>query len=447
MKQKLEEVIILGIMCCLLMACGTGDKEQSVYVQPEMKGEINVSVYQSSEWLETAVMLFQEKYPDMTVNIHPFYTGEDVLVTENGGTTTMSVRPAGQTREDYLSQLNTKLLAGSADDIVITSEGLPLESYINMGVFVDLSLYFENAEEINEENYYMNIFDAYRTEEGELYQLPLSAMSCPMICFDKELADATGFGPDIDAKALTWREALDIGKKMYDASEYVNTFMPEAWSLVADIFTKTVISSVDYENGVIRLDEDELWELFAIFEELEYYQSCPMGFDVYNNECHEAFKMSYSQDTMFAVSAVQGHYIATPWKQDDGQVYLSPYYALDFGISGKSQNKELAWEFLRFLLSDEVQTLPSFPNSGVNKKGLVARVERQADAWNCTEEEKKLVVETVEGWISQITAYRAEDTDLIQISEGTYFDYVNGVATEEETIAALKEHLEQYISQ
>lgn len=461
--KKIIRLILITIMAFALCACGsTPDKpkEESVqtktkgksenkkdYKQPAMKGEVNVNVYESSEWLETAAQMFMAKYPDMKVNIHTFYTGTDALVTENGSTSSMTSRPAGQKREDYTAQLNTQLLSGKADDIVITSVGLPLGRYVKMGVFEDLSWYLKSAKEINDSNYYMNIFDAYRTKSGALYQLPISATAIPLMNFDKKLIDQTGIGPAEGTSAITWREALDLGEKMYEASTLPNTFMPDARSIVGDLFTKSVVASINYDTGKIELDKEKMLGLLGVFKELENYKTVPEGFDFFNNECHTPYIVGYSPDVENALHAVRKELSPLQWKYDDGNVYLSPYYAYDFGITSQSKNKELAWEFLKFLISDEVQTLPSCPNAGVNKKGLQARVEGYANTEGCSAEETKEMISLVDGWVSQITAYRAEDTDLIQISEGVLNKFIDGNLSAEETIDQLTSRLEQYMNE
>lgn len=416
------------------------------YVQPEMKGEISVNIYESSEWLTTAAQMFTEKYPDMKVNIHDFYNGTDIYIHTGDGVTTTGVRPVGQTREDYIAQLNTQILSKEADDIMITSIGLPIGRYIQMGVFEDLSFYLEQTEEINESNYYMNIFDACRTPEGALYQFPISAMAIPTVKFDSALMEHTGISPAPGTEAITWREALDLGKQMYDASSLPNTFMNSARNIVSDVFTKSTIASIHYDTGKVEIDRDNMLDILSVFEEMEDYKSVPSDFN-YNNELHVPYGIHYRSDVETAIDMQHYEDMVLQWKYDDGKVYLSPYFALDFGISSQSKNKELAWEFLKFLVSDEVQTLPSCPYAGVNKNGLKARVEGYVSTSGSSQEMLQSVTDIVDGWITQINGYRSEDTELIQIAEGTLAEYMDGSATAEETIDNLIRRLEQYMNE
>jgi multiple sugar transport system substrate-binding protein len=418
----------------------------SGYTPPEMNGEISINVYESAEWLETAVKMFTEKYSGMQVNIRDFYNGTDILVNDGQGTTAAGDRPSGQTREDYISQLNTQILSGKADDIIITSIGLPMGRYIKMGVFENLSFYLGSAEEINADNYYMNIFDACRTVSGAVYQFPLSATAVPTVRFEVALLQSTGLGPASGAKAISWREALDIGKQMYGASTLANTFMPAPRSILGDLFTKTTVASINYDTGAVEIDRDKIKALLNVFDELKDYKTMPRDFNL-NNESHTVCQINYVNDAEAAMLVLDNKDTILQWQYDDGKVYLSPYYALDFGITSQSENKELSWEFLKFLVSDEVQTLPSFPNAGVNKNGLRARVAGYMSSYGRSAEDISAATAIVDGWVSQISAYRTEDTDILQISEGTFNDFADGLVSADESIDNLIKKLEQYMNE
>lgn len=444
-KKRITNIIfVFGMLCLILTACRNKSNDiNPLYMQPEMKGEIIVSVYQSEEWMEMAVQMFEEKYPGVKVQVEPFYTGRDSVVVEGSGSTLVD-RPAGQTKEDYATWLNAQLMSGSAGDIVGTSDGLAIQKYENMGVFEDLSLYLEGAAEINDESCYMNIFESYRTETGELYQFPVSAMACPLFMFNAEIVQETGNLSKIKGKSLTWREALTLAEEMYDASDMPGRCLPEARAILGNIFTKTVVDSVDYDNNKVKLQETELLEILGAFEEFNYYNTY-MGAEETGD--FKVMGLEYTPDTTAAgVLVMSGEYIAAQWKQADGKVHLSPYFARDFGINSQSKNKALAWEFLRFLLSDEVQTLPSFPYAGINKKGLRERVEAYCDADNLQGQSDEML-KMISDWLTQINGYRMEDTDLIQIGDAILMDFMDGSLTAEETVREAKFRLEQYLSE
>lgn len=455
MRRKAVALIMAASMLCV-GACGNGGDPQGStqkadavseaaevpeLVQPEMKGELSVSVYQSEEWLDMAVQMFEKKYPDMKVTVTPFYTGEDSTVVENGGESLVD-RPAGQTKEDYATWLNTQLISGDAGDIVITSDGLAVDKYRNMGVFEDLAPYLAGSKEFNDDDYYMNIFEAYKTESGALYQFPVSAMACPLYMFDTRVVEESGTRDQIEGKALTWQEAVKLAQQMYDNSSLSGVAMPEARTILGNIFTKEVVDSVDYDNGQVNLKADELKEVLDAFDEFGYY-----NIYAWDPDSIRVFGLDYTADVENASMVLTNNeYVAAQWKQSDGKVHLSPYFTKDFGINSKSENKALAWEFLRFLLSDDVQTLPSFPYAGINKNGLKARVENYCETAGVADQ-SDAYLKLVGSWIACIDGYEAEDTDLIQIGDGILSEYMDGSLSEDEAIDEVKFRLEQYLSE
>ena len=440
--QKIVSCLLITAMTGSLAACGGKTAKSS--------GELTISVYQSDEWLEVAVEKFEELHPDVKISVHSFYSEENPDMYSSGGEGDMGVRPTGQTREDYIARLNTQIMSGEAEDLIVTSLGIPVEKYIQMGVFEDLSPYLEKSEEINEENYYMNIFEACRAKDGGLYQFPLSAMAVPLMVFDTELMEDTGVKLPEGTNRVTWREGLDMAKEMYDTTTLPGTYMPDANAVVGNLFSKAAMDAIDYKEGKVEFNRERMLDLLKVYVELADYKTDTQQSSEDVN--HVPFRIAYRPDVEWALDIVAyGMPVeACQWEYDDGKVYLCPYYALDFGINSASPNKDTAWEFLKFLVSDEIQTLPSLPWAGVNRKGLQARVKGALgtnEETEYTEEQKQAVFELVEKWVMEIDAYRQEDTDLITLTEGVLAQFKDGNLSAYETLDDLENKLTQFMSE
>lgn len=463
--QKIVSCLLITAMAGSLAACGGGTTEGSKEAEgsketesseeapdsteeTEISGEVTVSVYQAEEWLEVAAEKFEKLYPDVKISVHSFYDEENPDMYSSGGVGGAGERPTGQTREDYIAGLNTQIMSGEAEDLILTSSGIPVEKYIQMGVFEDLSPYLEKSQEIDKENYYMNIFDACRAKDGGLYQFPLSAMAIPLMDFNRDLMEDTGVRLPEGTSRISWRKALDMAKEMYDTTTLLDTYMPQAHSVVGNLFTKAAMDAIDYKEGTVELDRERMSALLQVYVELADYKDMS-AWDPYSEETiYVPFSISYRSDVEWAMDIVvyDAPDEVCQWEYDDGKVYLCPYYALDFGINSASQNKDAAWEFLKFLVSEEIQTLPSLPWAGVNKKGLQARVNGNIGT-ECTEEQKQAVFELVESWIMEINAYRQEDTDLITLTEGVLAQFRDGTLSAEETLDDLENKLMQFMSE
>lgn len=73
-------------------------------------------------------------------------------------------------REDAIKKLNTELMAGSDPDILIL-DGLPMESYIEKGVLLDLSDHISQM--TGEQELMPNIVESFR-QDGKIYGVPTS---------------------------------------------------------------------------------------------------------------------------------------------------------------------------------------------------------------------------------------------------------------------------------
>ncbi len=129
------------------------DKEIRIYSLEE-----NVSVRQ-------AITAYKKEHTDMYVRYEVGLTEED-----------------GVTAEDALRKLNTQVLAGEGPDVMIL-DGLPVDSYIEKGMLLDISEVLDGLPE--EDAPFPNLLEAFRTEDGAVYGMPL-CICVPLLAGEKE---------------------------------------------------------------------------------------------------------------------------------------------------------------------------------------------------------------------------------------------------------------------
>lgn len=110
--------------------------------------------------LRQAITRYREKNPDVYVEYRVGMGEED-----------------GVTREDAIRKLNTELMAGKGPDLLIL-DGLPLDSYQEKGVLMDISPYLAQMEA--EEPLLANIKESF-TQDGKINMIP-AAVTLPMYC-------------------------------------------------------------------------------------------------------------------------------------------------------------------------------------------------------------------------------------------------------------------------
>ena len=109
--------------------------------------EIRLKAYSLREngQLKTVISSYQAEHPEVYIQ---YETGMD----EN----------LAVTREDALKKLNTEIAAGKGPDILILDD-MPIDSYVEKGVLMDLSPYVKDK---TEDKYFTNILRSFETPEG-----------------------------------------------------------------------------------------------------------------------------------------------------------------------------------------------------------------------------------------------------------------------------------------
>lgn len=110
--------------------------------------------------LKQAISIYQSEHPDILIQY-------DVGIDASSSVT----------REDALKKLNTELVAGNGPDIIIL-DNMPIESYIEKGILLDLSSYINQSKEKG--SYFENILNTFQSDTGTYavpgeFMLPLIA--------------------------------------------------------------------------------------------------------------------------------------------------------------------------------------------------------------------------------------------------------------------------------
>ncbi|WMM26352.1 ABC transporter substrate-binding protein [Tissierella sp. MB52-C2] len=452
MKKRLLAIIVLLIIlvgCTGKMQNGNGDimsisdqNDVKEYIPPKMEGEISISTMNEDEYLTIAAQKFMSKYPNVKVIINSYMGTEDEDDTGVSKVDSMAV-------ENYRNHLNTKIMTGKVEDIIFTGL-LPVQKYINIGAFEDLSKFINLTPEINSDNYFMNVLEAPKDENGKIHTLPIRC-ALSIVSFNKQLVTDSNKKMDDGMTKISFEKAAEFAQQLVDNTNRKNTFL--SLEEGAHFFNRAFN---DYRNEFIDMGNkkanitDQYVTLLNHVKDLEEkgYFDTENSIDFYNMEYYFAFGIDFDMQAAFYSLLPDTYVYAMPLSDANGNVYLNPNS--DIGISSTSKNKELAWEFVKFLLSDEVQSLPSFYGLGVNKKGLDASVERILKMYNDGNNEKvskEAYKSLLEKWIMEINAYDTSDpiiTDFVWEESKKFFD---GKQSAEEAARILQAKIDKYFNE
>ena len=412
----------------------TPDVQETVYyVPPEMKGEVTISCLFAEEFLNTAAAQFMKLYPDVKVTVNSYQ--------ESSGESTV---------EDYRTYLNTKIMTGKAEDILFTGF-LPITKYSEMGVFEDLSGYIQKTPELNNENYFMNVLEAAKEEGGEIYIVPYMARFDTLAFSAELMSEHSGNGSGM--QGICFGTAMDLAKQLVDETDESNAFLIQmnqvsyAHYLIKDSIGKFV----DGRSKKVNLDSSEYIALLESVKSLSENGYFDSEIDFYNMEYYFAAECDYDvQAAYYSMDTKSGTNHCMPLTDAEGRTLMKSNSCV--AINSASENKDLAWEFIRYLLSDQVQTSPSFHGPTVSRKGLEAVAGRyyafykegNGGAGFGSEAEYKAILES---WMEQINGCDTLDGAIMDLVDEENSKYFSGQQTAEDTAKRLKRQLEQYFNE
>lgn len=319
--------------------------------------EITVSVMYEDYSLMSMASAFRASHPDIRIKIKEMIPQEEI-------------NKQGVDYNALIQRVNTEIISGKAADVLLL-DGLPYQSYGKKNILEDLLPLMENDPEFNMGDYRQNIFGAFKLN-GKLYALPTgfttqTFMSKKGVFIKPELTTADFF------------EKLFALKNTEVPMQYAR----DASSLYYTLLYANIPQFQD-ANGNIMLDSPEF---IAFLENIkkadELYKNRPQdegegdimygGVSVTRAYSSSAVAMPAPNpdEPQFTMDfgSLYGYYAATSWKQQYGkdvELRYIPSIRLPnikgfmsssvYGINRSSKNKDAAWQFLKFLVSEQLQS-------------------------------------------------------------------------------------------
>ncbi len=387
---------------------------------PSMPEEcLKVYSLEDSYGIRTAIAMYQIAKPNVRVE-YEIGRGED----------------NGVTREDALKKLNTQIMAGEGPDVLMM-DGLPVDSYMEKGLLLDLNEFLEEA--FKEEDLYENLIRAF-AYEGSIYMIPMQAGFPVMLGregYVSEMKDLASVADEMEkirkdypekdilgicsekmlmkifsvSSAPAWKkengeinedavsEFLTQMKRIYDAQmDGIDQKQVDRFLSTSDWYAEELGENWEYNLGLYGVNTLDYVGEYARF--MAGMTTYPYGY----YDITSAAKTKGFEDTILVPMAGQ----------------CSNVFAPDtiLGINAASAKKELAEDFLREFLGKEVQV--SLGGFGVNREAFEEMI---------TVDKKELGENNLYGAMAMI------DEDGVEVSLDVYYP-------EEEELNVLKNWME-----
>lgn len=289
------------------------------------------------------------------------------------------------TREELLMDqdkaktwLTTKMMTNDVGDIVATGGmGLTYYDAFQTDAFVNLTDYIKSDENYPKLN--LNFLGAISLN-NELKGLPLG-IKVPKLAYNKELGAALGL--DINHAKLTWSEVLTLAQKL--AKEH-----PEVYIFDNSLSLETLLSYILISNQPDIIDTNsknvdikQPWFL-EIISELKIASKTGTFIKPPSTDATWHWSSAVSADCLFG-SASESLYLADEfykYSKSDFEVEITPWFFgeqnrnsvgypfIMYSISNNSSNKSDAWDFLSFLLDENIQTQGNLYSIPLNNEAL-----------------------------------------------------------------------------
>lgn len=315
--------------------------------------QMNVYSLYLNPTIRQAIIKYQAEHPDVLIN----YT----YAIEGGEAGNVNI-------SDTIRALNTELLAGNGADILVL-DGLPRDSYVEKGVLEDISGLIKPL--VDDGTLSKNIMQNYLSDSG-CYYAPLR-FQVPLAYGNKKLVEAMPTLDDMLA-LLESKEDTDLFNNI-GAENFANLF----WAL----YSKDLVS----DEKVIN--EENLGKYLDILQLLMEKTGDEYIFEFGTSQLNvdSAIELDRGFSMYFGESSSKDTFVDQLLTLADCQVPLAGvresgmyYDTLDdqfiesglVGVNKASNNKELAKDFVSYLLSEKVQSCSAFDGFPVNVKALDA---------------------------------------------------------------------------
>jgi len=394
----------LSMALCLTALTGCGGKADDVFTEA-IEGEITVSAYEAityKSYLEEAARKFEEKYPGTKVNVDVAGNMPQMRTQESDGTRigVMRMEDDQQAKDDYIIKVNTELMSGRGADIVAL-DILPYYKYADNGQLMDLNDYMARDDEFKKSDYAENIIDGAKYKGGQ-FLFPLD-YTFSYFSYDSSLA------PDFQAKdKLTFADVInsikdrssETGNKIFPLASYTErgaNFVSELLSQDYERFIDVASKKVNLNNGDFAklledaktyadegyINESRLIDpraaenggnfnmgAFMQQQQEKYYVKTNRNLSLLNQFTRNLGTQGNRVMMSMGGGDTSNDEIAGLIANDKGETQFS--YTMGLGINNNSKNKRVAWEFLKFLASEETQSsgLARPDSLPVNKNAL-----------------------------------------------------------------------------
>lgn len=466
-KKLYINFLIVLLQCLLLAGCGvSGSKEEEVYMLQNTNGQ---------EEVKAENQLSEDSNPTVEAALNEVKASREVVITVGGiaglNGIQKTVDAFNNSQDLYwvelykygsMSELLLDVSRKQGADIYYM-EYLDLVSLAEKGVIEELTPYFECSDVVKKENMIKSVLRAGSVGEGMYYVIPRFKPTIYLV-----------------EKGYTDNGVWSIGDYLELAEKYPDGMLSEQVTnpknmLLNDV-KMAIDNYIDWETRTCNFTDEEFVQLL---ERLKSYStksySGMKGYTV-AEQLHQKYILTKMVNLSWFPYMVEYkdmrdsllEYCEIAGMPNDGeQLKYSMIYNEIYGINAGSENKEVAWAFLEYMLSEDYQASlqnmyggdNSFPaRRDVLEESLNAEIgavpekeffhinsytrEKESGISEFTEEDKQIILNIVEHCYTSFAVNTGEIYNIIKEEVAYYFE---GNKSAEEVAQIIQNRLSLYL--
>jgi len=407
---------------------------------------VTISVMRKDRFLDDAIRKFEEKHKNIHIDMKEYKASEE----SSDGMSVQSISLADV--EKYVQSVTTQVISGKGSDIILMSE-LPQDKFVAKKLLVDLNELLSKDSSFDQNTIYTNILKGSQDGDG-LYSIPLS-FSIALFQGDTEVLKKANITVDPN-ESWNWSQFKEVAQKLKQQGGSDKLINMDPTSLLFDFIEDNYAQLVG--QGQPNFDSDLFRSMITEIKSMydDGLLSEGMGFD--GNKA--AFQMWDIYGAEQALTMAQSlDYYQKP--NASGQKYGSPFKSVySLGINSSSKVQQEAWEFIKFLLSEEMQASPNLAGLPMNKvvnnnrfNEILQKIESGTletmipqDMLPDAETVKKRIA-TVDKLITEADFRRFSDMKVLMITMEEFSSFMSGQKSADEVSKLIQNRVKTYLNE
>ena len=411
----------------------SGDKIMIYRYDPdaviEVTEELTLYTVEESFFLQQAAVQYHKQHPEILIHV-------DAAIS-------MTDKYSGNADYQQIYQdLNTSLTSGNGPDLMVMDH-LKLDTYASKGLLLNLQEILQPMEE--DGSLLSNITKAYEETDGARYAVPLQFGL--LLAVGRDVHPEEMSSMDAIAKAVSGKTESYMGDRT--CGELVEEFYP---LIVDDIL----------QNRQVNRDTLRPWleDLKKIADNCGILPSRKEGRAANIWDLGSDVKLVFQETDGFN-EAMMPYAVAELLNANVVSMENAFYPKMVIGINSRSEHVETAKDFLRFALSEELQSVDTYEGFPVNAKALetqAAADRSMAEAYTTYDIDGSTAEFAIKAYSEETanhlmelcraaTLCLKEDTQIETSLTESLQAYLNGQAGVEEAMDAVEGSLKMYLAE